>query len=148
MAERAPQILSDGITAVDGLVVRRKVHSIWSVCSRYFVQDSSIPVSAQSSPIWRIITAALLVLADLSAVRASLRSALFARFFAVVFMAGLLTKTLADVFYCREDGPPSTFNGLHLDEASIFARARCLESRKVRQGAFPFSNAAPGTLVG
>src|SRR2546428_9290227 len=45
MAERAPQILSDGITAVDGLVVRRKVHSIWSVCSRYFVQDSSIPVS-------------------------------------------------------------------------------------------------------
>ena len=37
VAERAPQIFSDGITAVDGLVVRWKVHGIQSVSSRYFV---------------------------------------------------------------------------------------------------------------
>src|SRR2546428_13963114 len=134
MAERAPQILSDGITAVDGLVVRRKVHSIWSVCSRYFVQDSSIPVSG---PV-------VAHLADDDSCVAG-----FGRFarcadgfawhvFCALFHGSLHSgsshkRTLADVFYCREDGPPSTFNGLHLDEASIFARARCLESRKVRQ---------------
>ena len=33
VAERAPQIFSDGITAMDGLVVRRKVNSIRSVSS-------------------------------------------------------------------------------------------------------------------
>src|SRR5438094_6647007 len=47
---------------------------------------------AQSLPIWRMMTAALLVLADLRAVRMDLRSAPFARFFAVVFMADPLTK--------------------------------------------------------
>ncbi len=40
------------------------------------------------------MTAALLVLADLRAVRTDLRGALFARFFAVVFMAGSPTKQL------------------------------------------------------
>jgi hypothetical protein len=48
-----------------------------------------------------MMTAVLLVLADLRAVR-GLRGALFARFFTVVFHSGSSHKrTLADVFNCK-----------------------------------------------
>src|SRR5438445_5305575 len=49
---------------------------------------------AQSFPIWRMMTAALLVLADLGAVRTGLCGALFARFFTVGFIMVLPQKNL------------------------------------------------------
>src|SRR5437899_2811309 len=58
---------------------------------------------AQSLPIWRMMTAALLVLADLRAVRMDLRSAPFARFFAVFSWQILSQKTFAEVFYSGGD---------------------------------------------
>src|SRR5438445_7611995 len=60
---------------------------------------------AQSLPIWRMMTAALLVLADLRAVRTGLRGARFERFFTAGFIVGPPTKrTFAKVFYRSSRG--------------------------------------------
>ena len=51
---------------------------------------------------WRMMIAALLVLTDLRAVRASLRGAPFTRFFTLVFIVGPPTKEFLSTYFTAE----------------------------------------------
>ena len=59
MTERDLQILSNGIASVNGSVVRRQVNSVCGVSSNHSVQFSAFQCRTQSSPIRRIVAAAV-----------------------------------------------------------------------------------------
>src|SRR6266849_8952026 len=102
---------------------------------------------AQSSPVWRMMTAALLVLADLRAVRTGLRGALFARFFTVVFIVGPPTKELLRTYFTAEGilvclaskFTGSSLLGIH----NLFDRSHCSVDEEAIRGKWGIDSCKP-----